>query len=98
MYHLSQLYQHIMSIDAVQRQTMVTLFSRIVLTLFGYLGTMYFARTVGASVLGSYFLFMAYYGVCTMILDGGFGTAATKRISEGNEPDAYFSAYVVQYT
>lgn len=96
--YFNQIYSRILQIDAVQRQTMVTLFSRIVLTLFGYVGTMYFARTVGASVLGSYFLFMAYYGVCTMVLDGGFGTAATKRISEGNEPDAYFSAYVVQYT
>lgn len=86
-----------MQIDAVQRQTMLTLLSRIALTLLGYLGTIYFARTVGASVLGAYFLFIAYYGVCTMVLDGGFGTAATKRISEGSEPNTYFSTHVVQY-
>lgn len=98
MNHLFQVYGRIMQIDAVHRQTMITLLSNIVLTLLGYLGTMYFAKTVGASVLGAYFLFMAYYGVCTIVLDGGVGTAATKRISEGDEPDAFFSAHVVQYT
>lgn len=56
---------------------------------------MYFARTVGASTLGSYFLFLAYYGLISMFTDGGFGGAAIKRISEGEEPDAYFSACFV---
>jgi len=46
-------------------------------------------------VLGAYFLFMAYYGISSIISDGGFGGAAIKRISEGEEQDAYFSAFFV---
>jgi hypothetical protein len=30
-----------------------------------------------------------------LITDGGFGGAAVKRISEGKEPDAYFSASII---
>ena len=56
---------------------------------------MYFAHTVGAAILGAYFLFTAYNGIFGMVTDGGFGGAAVKRISEGEEPDAYFSAYFV---
>ena len=56
---------------------------------------MYFARAVGAGVLGAYFLFVAYFSIIGLMTDGGFGAAAIKRISEGEEPDAYFSAFVV---
>ena len=56
---------------------------------------MYFARAVGAGVLGAYFLFVAYLGIIGLMADGGFGGAAVKRISEGEEQDAYFSAFVV---
>jgi len=50
---------------------------------------------VGAEVLGAYFLFVAYFSIIGLMTDGGFGGAAVKRISEGEEPDAYFSAFVV---
>jgi O-antigen/teichoic acid export membrane protein len=50
---------------------------------------------VGVEVLGAYFLFVAYFSIIGLMTDGGFGGAATKRISEGEEPDAYFSAFVV---
>lgn len=56
---------------------------------------MYYAHTVGAAILGAYFLFLAYDGIFSTVTDGGFGGAALKRISEGEEPDAYFSAYFV---
>ena len=56
---------------------------------------MYFAHAVGAEVLGAYFLFVAYFSIIGLMTDGGFGGAAVKRISEGEEPDAYFSAFVV---
>jgi len=56
---------------------------------------MYFARAVGAGVLGAYFLFVAYFSIIGLMTDGGFGGAAVKRISEGEEQDAYFSAFVV---
>ena len=56
---------------------------------------MYFAHAVGAEILGAYFLFLAYLSIISLMTDGGFGGAAVKRISEGEEPDAYFSAFVL---
>lgn len=82
-----------MGIEAVRRQSIVNFISQIGLTLVGFLSTVYFAHAVGAGVLGAYFLFMAYYGIIGMVTDGGFGGAAIKRISEGEEHDAYFSAF-----
>ena len=83
----------ILKINPVQRQSIISLFWQIAFTAIGFLSTMYFAHTVGAAVLGAYFLFLAYNGIFNMVSDGGFGGAAIKRISEGKEPDAYFSAY-----
>lgn len=84
-----------MSIDAIQRQSIVSLIWQIALTFIGFLSTMYFAHAVGAGVLGGYFLFLAYLSIIDLIANGGFGEAAIKRISEGEEQDAYFSAFVV---
>ncbi|MDP3105710.1 MAG: hypothetical protein Q8M95_14010 [Candidatus Methanoperedens sp.] len=84
-----------MSIEPIRRQSLVSLISQIVFTFIGFLSTMYFAHAVGAGVLGAYFLFIAYLGIIGLMTDGGFGGAAIKRISEGEEPDAYFSAFVV---
>jgi O-antigen/teichoic acid export membrane protein len=84
-----------MNIGSVQRQSMISLFWQIAFTAIGFLSTMYFAHVVGAAVLGAYFLFTAYQSIFSMVSDGGFGGAALKRISEGEEPDAFFSAYFV---
>ena len=85
----------IMRIDPVQRQSLISLGSTIGLTAIGFLSTMYFTHTVGLSVLGIYFLFVAYFSVFNLIGDGGFGGAAVKRISEGEDQDAYFTAFVL---
>jgi O-antigen/teichoic acid export membrane protein len=45
--------------------------------------------------LGGYFIFVAYYLTIGLLTDGGFGGAAIKRISENEEPDAFFSAFVI---
>jgi len=82
-----------MDIEEVQRQSIVSLIWQIGNTAIGFLGTMYFAHAVGASVLGAYFLFVTYLGIFGMLSDGGLGGAAIKRISEGEEQDAYFSAF-----
>jgi len=87
-----------MSIEPVQRQSIIAFIAfsmQIAYTLLGFVSTMYFAHAVGASVLGSYFLLLAYYGLSGIISEGGFGGAAIKRISEGEEQDAYFSAFFV---
>jgi O-antigen/teichoic acid export membrane protein len=82
-----------MGIEEVQRQSIVSFIWQIANTAVGFLATMYFARAVGAGVLGAYFLFVTYLGIFSMLSDGGIGGAAIKRISEGKEQDAYFSAF-----
>jgi O-antigen/teichoic acid export membrane protein len=98
MLKLNTLFSRIMSIEPIRRQSIVSLVWQIAFTLIGFLSTMYFAHAVGADVLGAYFLFIAYLGIINLMTDGGFGSAAIKRISEGEEPDAYFSAFVVLRT
>lgn len=95
MFNLNTIFSRIMGIGAVQRQSIVSLIWQIAFTFIGLLSTMYFSHAVGASVLGAYFLFIAYLGIIGMFTDGGFGGAAIKRISEGEEQDAYFSAFFV---
>lgn len=95
MFYFKTFLSRIMSIGEVQRQSIVSLIWQIVFTFVGFLSTMYFAHAVGADVLGAYFLFMAYFSIIGLMTDGGFGGAAIKRISEGEEPDAYFSSFVV---
>ena len=85
-----------MGIGVIQRQSALLLFWRLTMTLVGFISTIYFARTLGAYVLGSYFLFLAYYGIFTLVVDGGFGEAAVKRISEGLDPNAFFTAFLFQ--
>jgi O-antigen/teichoic acid export membrane protein len=91
---LNNLVSRIMNIDAIQRQSIISFIWQIVLAAFGFLSTVYFARTVGASVLGGYFLFVSYFSIVSMVTDGGFAVAAIKRISEGEEQNEYFSAFV----
>jgi O-antigen/teichoic acid export membrane protein len=94
MFKLNTFFSRIMSIEPIRRQSIVSLIWQIAFTFVGFLSTMYFARAVGAGVLGAYFLFIAYYGIIGLMTEGGLGSAAIKRISEGEEPDAYFSVFV----
>lgn len=84
-----------MQIDPVRRQSIISFLLIIGVTVIGYLSTMYFAHVLGPAILGSYFLFLAYYGVFDLIGDGGFGGAAVKRISEGTDQNQYFSAFTL---
>lgn len=84
-----------MSLEPIRRQSLISFVNIIGLTVLGYIATMYFAHVLGPAVLGSYYLFLSYYGIFNLIGDGGFGGAAAKRISEGREENAYFSAFIV---
>lgn len=83
-----------MNISSIKRQSVISVISTISLTIIGFLSTIYFAHALGPAPLGAYFLFLAYFGILNLIGDGGFGSAAVKRISEGKEPNEYFSAFV----
>jgi len=87
--------ERIMNIDPIRRQSLISFLSQVSLTMIGYLATIYFAHVLGPLILGSYFLFLAYFGVFDLIGDGGFGGAAVKRISEGREQDSFFTAFIV---
>ncbi|MDD4567259.1 stage V sporulation protein B [Methanoculleus chikugoensis] len=91
----SRYLARVMRIDAVQRQSVISLASTLALTAIGFLSTMYFAHTVGPAILGAYYLFVAYFSVFNLIGDGGFGGAAVKRISEGEDQNAYFTAFAL---
>lgn len=92
---LNTFFSRIMSIEPVRRQSVANFILQIAFTFVGFFSTVYFAHAVGANVLGEYFLALAYLGIIGMVTDGGFGGAAIKRISEGEEQDAYFSAFFV---
>ncbi|MGB4196305.1 MAG: flippase, partial [Methanoculleus sp.] len=94
MFRPSAYVGRVMRIDPVRRQSVISLGSTLALTAIGFLSTMFFAHTVGPAILGAYFLFVAYYSVFNLIGDGGFGGAAVKRISEGVDQNAYFTAFI----
>ncbi|MCZ7401449.1 MAG: flippase [Candidatus Methanoperedens sp.] len=88
-------FSRVMKVGAIQRQGIISLLNLLAFSGIGFASTIYFAHSVGASVLGAFFLFMSYYGIMGMFIDGGIGGAAIKRISEGEEQDAYFTAFFV---
>jgi len=95
MQFFNKFFSNIMNIKPIQRQSLLTLGSLVAIAGFGYVATFYFAHYLGPAVLGSFFLFLAYYGIFDMIGDGGFGGAAVKRISEGNFQNEYYTAYII---
>lgn len=84
-----------MGIDPIRRQSLISLASMLGLTFVGFIATMYFAHVLGKAAYGAYALFLAYFGIFSLIGDGGFGGAAVKRISEGKEQNEYYSAFCV---
>ncbi|WOF16394.1 flippase [Methanoplanus sp. FWC-SCC4] len=85
----------LMKVDETERQAIISFFSTIILTFFGFFSTVYFAHKLGAEVLGEYGIFIAYFGTFTLFSNAGFGSAAIKKISEGKERDEYFTASAV---
>ena len=85
----------VMNIGPIQRQSIISFTSTVGLTMVGLLSTMYFSHTIGPAVLGVYYLFLAYFGIFSLIGDAGFGNAAVKRISEGEEQNEFFTAHLV---
>ena len=87
-------YSRIMSLSAIQRQSTLSLTFTVLTTVIGFFSTMLFSHILGKDLMGVYYLFIAYFGIFNMIGDGGFGQAAVKRIAEGNNQNAYLTAYV----
>jgi len=85
-------FQQFMDMEPVRRQSLIHVGTNITITAIGFLSTFYFAHVLGPSILGAYFLFLAYFGIFTLISDGGIGGATAKRMSEGKEQEEFYSA------
>ena len=76
----------------VHRHGLMMLASSTVITFIGFLATMFYAHWLGAEILGYYFLFLSYLSLLSLLSDLGLNYATLKRISEGVEQNAYFTA------
>lgn len=76
----------------IGQTSFVVFVSKLLGSALGFLATIYFARELGAEILGYYFLVVAI--VAWLQLGGHLGVsqAVTKRISEGQERSAFFTA------
>lgn len=60
--------------------------------LVGFGATVYFARTLGATALGVFFLFQAALSTASIVADFGLRGAVEKRLSEGDDPGEFLAA------
>ena len=86
------IFHQFMNMEPVRRQSLIHIGVNIAITAVGFLSTFYFAHVLGPSILGAYFLFLAYFGIFNIIVDGGFANATAKRISEGKDKEEFYSA------
>lgn len=54
-------------------------------SVINFLAIIYFSRTQGASIVGSYFMFFSALMVLNFLSNGGLSSATIKRISEGKD-------------
>lgn len=77
-------------------QTSVVVFvSRVIGSALGFLATLYFARELGAEVLGIYALVLTVVAWLILLADLGIGQALIKRVSEGDEQGEFLTAAIV---
>jgi O-antigen/teichoic acid export membrane protein len=78
----------------IGQTSLVVFVSKVVGSALGFLSTLYFARTLGAEVLGVYALVLTVVAWLILVADLGVGQALIKRISEGTEQGAHTTAAV----
>ena len=77
-------------------QTSIIVFlSQLLGSALGFLATLYFARELGAEVIGLYAVVLTVVGWLALAGELGIGKATVKRISEGDERGAYLSAAII---
>ncbi|UUX92046.1 oligosaccharide flippase family protein [Methanoplanus endosymbiosus] len=91
---LKEVISRILCIGKLQRQSIISLTSLLILTLTGFISTMYFAHLLGAETLGGYKIFLAYLAVFSLLAEGGISAAMIKKISEGGDSASYYSSSV----
>lgn len=68
---------------------------RVVNTAIGFASLAFFAQELGAAQMGVYFLFQSLVNVLAIPADLGIRGGIQKRISEGEEPEAYLATGAV---
>jgi len=76
----------------IGQTSLITFVSRVVASAIGFAGTIYFARELGATVLGQYSLVLAIVGWLAIGGKIGVTSALQKRLSEGEEQGEFFAA------
>lgn len=76
----------------VGQTSVVTFASKLLSSAAGFAATIYFARILGADVLGSYYLLLSVVAWLALAGTMGFDNAITKRLSEGEASGAYKTA------
>jgi O-antigen/teichoic acid export membrane protein len=76
----------------IGQTSFVVFVSKLIGSALGFLATLYFARQLGAEVIGLYALIQTVVGWLTLGVDLGIGEAIIKRISEGKEQGKYLTA------
>ena len=71
--------------------------SKVLASLIGFVAMVYFARALGSSVLGVYFLVIALVGWLVLINNFGLNRALNKRISEGTDRGQHIIAALTLY-
>ncbi|SEH15900.1 Membrane protein involved in the export of O-antigen and teichoic acid [Natronorubrum sediminis] len=82
----------------IGQTSLIVFLSKLLGSALGFVATLYFARELGAEVLGVYTLVLTVVSWLILAGEFGVGQATTKRISEGREQGAYLSAALVWIT
>ncbi len=72
--------------------SVIYLVSKLAASFLGFVATIYFTRTLGEEIYGFYAVTLALVSWLGIVKTVGFGQAIVKRMSEGEEPDAYLAA------
>ncbi len=76
----------------IGQTSFVVFASKLLGSALGFVATLYFARTLGAAVLGQYALVLAVVAWLSLAGNLGISGAITKRMSEGTDTPAYATA------
>ncbi|APX96719.1 oligosaccharide flippase family protein [Natronorubrum daqingense] len=79
----------------IGQTSLIVFLSKLLGSALGFVATLYFARELGAEVIGLYTLVLTVVGWLILAGELGIGKAATKRISEGDKQGAYLSAAII---
>lgn len=78
----------------IARSSLKLFLAQVTGAAIGFFGITYFARELGPSLIGIFFLFEALLGILAIPADFGLRGAVEKRISQGESPDVFLGSAV----